>query len=538
MADRAAKAALNKSVTPLLIPYADYKACIRTYIRDLMQKKWDTQNENVILDCLEQGLYRQPPCPISKQEVLQTNPDQFNFRWRRLDKTDKFDRRTSEIASGRQQQQQQTPYRDISTLNRIIYTTVLFSAAFATTTTTLIGVTLPDIQCLLGVDLKTASSLLFAYGFGMCCSNLTVHFIKDKVDTCLFLASTLVLNAVVIAAIPASTFLWLTVFLIFIAGWCTGICVFIRTSHCFVIWPDSAFVVSLVQAGASLNTISIPFVSDHFRHNQRDTGSEEAFCNTTTHLNSEHRCNNFSMDYYTFIIISGLSLLVASCLMGCYNTILKKGEVMEVPPPVKRKAAVNRSTSPMLMCLTMCFNFACCTCTVSFQELFVTFGICTQLNLSLSDMSVMYSAFSSAVLLSRLLSVVLSARLSLDIMMVLFLSLSGVTSVLFLIFMDTSIIMMWTNSLLFAVGMAPLFPGCLAWVKENSDGSPRFLNMVLFSDFTAFLVSPAMCGLVMGMIGANAFVYMVSGAGLLQCVLFMFMCYDKWIRKLSNNRFR
>ncbi len=43
MADLAAKAALNKSVTPLFIPYSDYKAKIRSYIRDLMQKKWDTQ---------------------------------------------------------------------------------------------------------------------------------------------------------------------------------------------------------------------------------------------------------------------------------------------------------------------------------------------------------------------------------------------------------------------------------------------------------------------------------------------------------------
>ncbi|XP_067678673.1 uncharacterized protein [Haliotis asinina] len=42
MADLAAKSALNKSVTPLLIPYSDYKASIRTYIRDLMQKKSDT----------------------------------------------------------------------------------------------------------------------------------------------------------------------------------------------------------------------------------------------------------------------------------------------------------------------------------------------------------------------------------------------------------------------------------------------------------------------------------------------------------------
>ncbi|XP_067660219.1 uncharacterized protein [Haliotis asinina] len=46
MADLAAKAALNKSGTPLPIPYPDYKATIRMYIRDLMQKKWDTQRES------------------------------------------------------------------------------------------------------------------------------------------------------------------------------------------------------------------------------------------------------------------------------------------------------------------------------------------------------------------------------------------------------------------------------------------------------------------------------------------------------------
>ncbi|XP_067653279.1 myotrophin-like [Haliotis asinina] len=43
MADLAATAALNKSVTPLLIPYSYYKASFRAYTRDLMQKKWDTQ---------------------------------------------------------------------------------------------------------------------------------------------------------------------------------------------------------------------------------------------------------------------------------------------------------------------------------------------------------------------------------------------------------------------------------------------------------------------------------------------------------------
>ncbi|XP_046584219.1 uncharacterized protein LOC124291288 [Haliotis rubra] len=377
--------------------------------------------------------------------------------------------------------------RDISNLNRIIYTSVLFGAAFATMTTTLIGVTLPDIQCLLGVDLKTSSSLLFAYGLGLCCSSLTVHFIKDKMDTCLFLATILVLNAVVIAAVPTSPFLWLTIFLLLIAGWCTGMCIFIRTLHCFVIWPDNAFVVSLVQSGASLNTISVPIVSNLFRHSRQGIGADEAFCNTTTtHPNSEQRCNGFNTIQYPFIIMSGLSLLVSSGLMGCYNTILKEGDVMEVPPSIKRKPAVNRSTSPMFMCLTMCFTFTCSTCNVSFQELFVTFGICTQLNLGLSDMSMMYSVFSATALLSRLGSVVLSARLSLDMVMVLFVLLSGVTSVLFLIFKDTSIIMMWTNSLLFAVGIGPLFPGCLAWVQENTDGSPRFLNVVLFSDYIAF----------------------------------------------------
>ncbi|XP_067664201.1 ornithine decarboxylase-like [Haliotis asinina] len=48
MADLAAKAALNKSVTPLLNPCSDYIATIRSNIRDLMQKKWDTQEAVVI----------------------------------------------------------------------------------------------------------------------------------------------------------------------------------------------------------------------------------------------------------------------------------------------------------------------------------------------------------------------------------------------------------------------------------------------------------------------------------------------------------
>ncbi|XP_067649021.1 uncharacterized protein [Haliotis asinina] len=43
MADLAAKEALNKSMRPLLTPYSDYKVVIRSYIRDIMQKKWDTQ---------------------------------------------------------------------------------------------------------------------------------------------------------------------------------------------------------------------------------------------------------------------------------------------------------------------------------------------------------------------------------------------------------------------------------------------------------------------------------------------------------------
>ncbi|XP_067676204.1 carbohydrate sulfotransferase 15-like [Haliotis asinina] len=43
MADLDAKAALKKYVTTLLIPYTNYKAIIRTYSRDLMQKTWSAQ---------------------------------------------------------------------------------------------------------------------------------------------------------------------------------------------------------------------------------------------------------------------------------------------------------------------------------------------------------------------------------------------------------------------------------------------------------------------------------------------------------------
>ncbi|XP_067653260.1 uncharacterized protein [Haliotis asinina] len=48
MVDLAAKAALNKSVTPVLIPYTDYKPNITCYIRGLMQKKWDTQITDIL----------------------------------------------------------------------------------------------------------------------------------------------------------------------------------------------------------------------------------------------------------------------------------------------------------------------------------------------------------------------------------------------------------------------------------------------------------------------------------------------------------
>ncbi|XP_046584294.1 uncharacterized protein LOC124291356 [Haliotis rubra] len=420
---------------------------------------------------------------------------------------------------------------DITNANRIIYTTVLFGAAYTTMSQPLIGVTLPDIQCLLGVDLKTSSSLLFAYGLGMCCSSLTGHFIKDKMDTFLLLATILVLNAVVIAAVPTSPFLWLTIFLLLIAGWCTGTCVFVRTLHCFALWPNNVFGVFIVQSGSSFSTITFPLVSNLFRHNQQDIGAEESFGNATrTHSIPEHWCIGFNTNIqYLYIIVSGLSLLVAAGVMCCYQTFLKEGDSMEVIPP--RHRSPSASTSPLFVCLILCVSFTCSVCLAPFQELFVTYGIHTQLNLSLRDVSVMYSAYSVGIFLSRICGIFLSVRVKLDIMMLFYILLTGVTSVLFLIFKDTSIIMMWTNSLLFAVGIGPIFPGLLAWIKKYSGGSARLLNAVLLFGNAGISIGPFICGLMMGIFGNDAFIYIVSGVGLLQCILFVYLPYHNCKRK-------
>ncbi|XP_067667652.1 sodium-dependent glucose transporter 1-like [Haliotis asinina] len=421
----------------------------------------------------------------------------------------------------------------ITNANRIIYTTVLFGAAYTTMTQPLIGVTLPDIQCLLGVDLKTTSSLLLSYGLGMCCSNLTGHFIKDRVDTFLLLTTILVLHAVVIAAVPTSPFLWLTMFLILVAGWCTGTCVLVRTLHCFAIWPDNVFGVFVVQSGSSFSTITFPLVSNLFRHTRQDIGAEESFGNATKiHSTPGNRCISFNNNTeYLYILVSGLSLFVAASVMCCYKTFLKEGDSMEVLPPRQRSSSASRSTSPLIVCLIMCLSFSCSVCLAPFQELFVTYGVHTQLNLSLRVVSVMYSAYSVSIFLSRICGIFLSVRVKLDLMMLFFVLLAGVTSVLFLIFKDTSIIMMWANCLLYAVGIGPLFPGLLAWIKKYSGGSARLLNAVLLFANAGISIGPAFCGLMMGIFGNDAFIYVVSGVGLLQCVLFVYLPYHNCKRK-------
>ncbi|XP_071099180.1 major facilitator superfamily domain-containing protein 4A-like [Haliotis cracherodii] len=420
---------------------------------------------------------------------------------------------------------------DISNANRIIYTTVLFGAAYVTMVSSLIGLTLPDIMCLLGVDLKTGSSLLFAYGLGLCSSSLTGHFLRGKVDDPLFLAALLVSNAVIIAALPTSLFLWLTLTLLLILGWCTGTSSFVGTLQCYAMWPNNAFGVFFMKSGASLSAIIMPLVSNLFQNSHTGIGTEESFRNTTrTHPNPEQRCNGFNTNInYLYIIMSGLGLLVAIALMCCYNAFLKDGDVM-VPLSRNRKPAEHRSLSKLLTSLMLFFAFTSSTCIASFWELFVTYGIRTPLKLSLRDMSGMSSAFSSGIFLSRFASVFLSTRIRLDVLMLVYVVLTSASSVLFLVFQDTSIMMMWTNCILYAVGLGPIYPGILAWLKEYSDGSPRVLNAVLLFYHAGFFISPTICGMIMDMFGADAFIYIVSGAALLQCVLFLCLSYNNWKR--------
>lgn len=311
----------------------------------------------------------------------------------------------------------------------------------------------------------------------------------------------------------------------------------VGTLQCYVMWPNNAFGVFFMKSGSSLSAIIMPLVSNLIQNNHRGIGTDESFHNTTrTHPNPEQRCNGFNTNVnYLYIIMSGLGLLVAIALMCCYNAFLKEGDVMEVPLSRNRKPAEHRSLSKLFTSLMLCFAFTSSTCIASFLELFVTYGIRTPLNLSLSDMSGMSSAFSSGIFLSRFVSVFLSASIRLDVLMLVYVVLTSVSSVLFLVFKDTSIMMMWTNCILYAVGVGPIYPGILAWLKEYSDGSPRFLNSVLLFYHAGFLISPAICGMIMDMSGADAFIYIVSGVGLLQCVFFLSLSYNNWKRTRDIN---
>ncbi|XP_067678684.1 uncharacterized protein [Haliotis asinina] len=90
MADRAAKPALNKSVTPLLIPYPDYKVVIRSYIRDIMQKRWDTQN--VIPSIMDQTVvaYAPPDTVLEPLHVKQEEPVRMDVTRDGHDQTAQF----------------------------------------------------------------------------------------------------------------------------------------------------------------------------------------------------------------------------------------------------------------------------------------------------------------------------------------------------------------------------------------------------------------------------------------------------------------
>ncbi|XP_046584281.1 sodium-dependent glucose transporter 1-like [Haliotis rubra] len=421
----------------------------------------------------------------------------------------------------------------ISKTNRIIYAVILCGTSCVTgSASSLIGLSLPDIQCLLGIDLKVASSLLFAYGLGMCCSSLTGHFIRDNVDTTLCMVATLVLNAVAIAAIPISPFVWLTFTLVLIAGWCTGICRFVRILQCNIVWPTSFFGVFFVGTGASVSAIITPLIVKYFIQHRRLLPAGEPSGNTTRQI-EEQRCDGFNSNIqYPYILISGLGLLLAISLMISYTTYLQNGDVMEVTPRNNRKPTEQRSHSLTYIFLALGLGFTSSSGKVTFIELFATYGIRSQLHLSVGEMSVMMSAFSSGIFCSRLCSVFLSSRIRLEVLMLTYVVLVNVASVLFVLFKDTNIIMLWTNCIMYALGTGSMFPGLLSWIQKysGSSKSPRLLNAIMFSSFVGVLVHPTLSSVFFGLFGPDAFVYAVTGMAF--CQLFMFI--GLWC--ISHNR--
>ncbi|XP_067654460.1 sodium-dependent glucose transporter 1-like [Haliotis asinina] len=379
--------------------------------------------------------------------------------------------------------------------NRYFQTALLFLVSFVQgANNCIIGITLPDLLCLLHVDLQTASSIFMCYGAGMCLSTAVGFLIRDRVDASLLMASILVTNSLALALLPNSNCLTVFACFYFINGWCTGMLYFGRLVQNEILWPAHTFCLYLMATGSSLPPIILPLLASPFLHVRRPELHQHI--NMTAVYDQHAACENFSTDIeYVFLGLSVVGIVVSACLLANHYNLLSKGYMIKaaepvVPAKIEVRVTVKRTmTCSVFSVLVILSSFTVTACLSTYLSLLVTFGIRSRLRLDVDAISFLMSTFSLGVFLGRLSNMLLSHRVRPTASMSLNLVLCLAASSFLLAYRDTSSWVVWISTAVIAFGNGPLLPGFLAWTKQHMNLSPNVLNAIMLPNYAGCRLS-------------------------------------------------